>query len=100
MLACKQHRDVIKEVEEDDNDHMDSECRNTIEPYLLYEEGFNAHDEEVYLVEDDRDVEQSDTDMLLGKIRKLYSEDTVIQHQEKEPINVVIKMIKRMKTNV
>ena len=80
---------------EDDNDHMDSECRDTIEPYLLCEEGFNAHDEELYQVENDRDVEQldtlPDTDTLLEKILQLYSEDTVIHHQEKEPVNVVIK---------
>ena len=92
-LASK-HRDVTEEVE-DDNSHMDSECRDTIEPYLLCEEGFNAHDEELYQVENDRDVEQSDTlpdtDTLLEKIRQLYSEDTVIHHQEKEPLNVVIK---------
>ena len=60
-------------MEENDNDRMDSECGDTIKPYLLYEEGFNAHDEEIYQVEDDRDVEQSDTlpdtDTLLGKIR-------------------------------
>ena len=40
-------------------------------------------------------LEQSDTlpdtDTLLEKIRQLYSEDTVIHHQEKEPLNVVIK---------
>ena len=93
-LASK-HRDAIEEVEEDDNDHMDSECRDTIEPYLLCEEGFNAHDEELYQVENDRDVEQSDTlpdtNTLLEKIRQLYSEDTVIHHQEKEPVNVMIK---------
>ena len=93
-LASK-HCDVIEEVEEDDNDDMDSECRDTIEPYLLCEEGFNAHDEELYQVEHDRDVEQSDTlpdtDTLLEKIRTLYSEDTVIHHQEKEPVNMVIK---------
>ena len=46
------HRDVTEEVE-DDNGHMDSECRDTIEPYLLCEEGFNAHDEELYQVEND-----------------------------------------------
>ena len=90
--ASKQHG-VIEEVEEDDNDHMDSECGHTIEPYLL--QGFDAHDEEAYQVEDDCDVEQSDTlpdtDTLLEKVRQLCSEDTIIQHQEKELVRVVIK---------
>ena len=32
---ASKHRDVIEEMEEDDNDHMDPECRDTIEPYCM-----------------------------------------------------------------
>ena len=82
-------------MEEDDNDHMDSECRDTIEPYCV--KRVLTHMTRNYIKSKMTDVEQSDTlpdtDTLLEKSRQLYSEDTVIHHQEKEPVglNVVIK---------